>query len=216
MLAIRLKRVGRSGHAQFRVIVQDSHFSPKRGRVVAYVGSYDPHTKVTVLDGKKITDYLGKGAQPSDRVVKLLKKEAIKLPTLVKEAAPKDRSIRSIEKLRRNRPLVEQAADGSTGQAAGAPAPVKEEATEADLSSEASAKKETPTQNGEAEAETAETPAPEQAAEAPEAPAEEPATELEAATEEPTTQEKPAADIEKEEPQTADTKSKASDAEVNK
>jgi small subunit ribosomal protein S16 len=40
-----MQRTGRRGHAMFRVIVQDSHRSPTSGKVVAFLGSYDPHTK---------------------------------------------------------------------------------------------------------------------------------------------------------------------------
>jgi small subunit ribosomal protein S16 len=109
MLAIRLRRTGRKGHAQFRVIVQDSRFSPSSGRVVAYLGSYDPHAKTAVLDKEKITNYLTNGAQPSGRAAGLFKSEGITLPNWVKEAQPKKRAIRHPEKLRRNRPPEEAA-----------------------------------------------------------------------------------------------------------
>ena len=108
MLAIRLQRTGRSGHAQFRVIVQDDRFSPKSGRVVAYVGSYDPHTKVAKLDGETIGNYLSNGAQPSDRVTGLLKKEGIKLPAWVKVSDPHNLS-QAVHSRRHNRPAGESA-----------------------------------------------------------------------------------------------------------
>lgn len=111
MLAIRLKRTGRTGHAQFRVVIQDSHFHPTRGRVVAYAGSYDPHTKATQLDKELVKKYLNNGAQPSDRVAKLLKDEGIKLPDWVKVSSPQKRTIRNTDKLRRNRPAEEKPAE---------------------------------------------------------------------------------------------------------
>ncbi len=104
MLSIRLQRRGRSGHARFRVIVQDSRFHPTSGRIVAYVGSYDPHTKATTLDGEKISNYLAKGAQPSDRVAKLLNKEGIKLPKWFAASAPKKKETRNPDKRRSTRP----------------------------------------------------------------------------------------------------------------
>ncbi len=104
MLTIRMQRKGRTGHAQFRVIVQDSRFSPSSGRVVAYVGSYNPHTKDATLDGEKISKYLDSGAQPSDRVAKLLTKEGIKLPAWFTPAAAKKGTIRHPEKRRSTRP----------------------------------------------------------------------------------------------------------------
>jgi small subunit ribosomal protein S16 len=72
MLSIRMQRTGRRGHAQFRVVVQDARFNPKSGRVVAYLGSYDPHTKVAKIDGEKTGKFLDNGAQPSDRIVRIL------------------------------------------------------------------------------------------------------------------------------------------------
>ena len=115
MLSIRLQRRGRTGHAQFRVIVQDSRFHPTSGRIVAYVGNYDPHTKAITLDGEKIGDYLAKGAQPSDRVAKLLAKEGIKLPKWFSASAPKKKATRHPDKRRSTRP--EQPAEAKVPKA---------------------------------------------------------------------------------------------------
>jgi len=104
MLVIRLARTGRSGHAQFRFVVQDKRFSPSRGRVVAYLGNYDPHAKTMTIDGEKASQYLSNGAQPSDRVARLLQKEGIKLPDWVKVAEPKQRTTRNPDKRRSTAP----------------------------------------------------------------------------------------------------------------
>jgi small subunit ribosomal protein S16 len=90
MLAIRMQRTGRKGHAQFRMVVQDSRFNSQSGRVVAYLGFYDPHAKTATLDGEKVSKYLENGAQPSDRAVRILQSEGIKLPNWVKAAQPKE------------------------------------------------------------------------------------------------------------------------------
>jgi len=74
-----MQRTGRKGHAQFRVVVQDSRQTPSSGRVIAGLGSYNPHTKEANLDTEKAAFYLSNGAQPSDRVALLLKKECVKL-----------------------------------------------------------------------------------------------------------------------------------------
>jgi len=108
-----MQRTGRKGHTQFRVIVQDSRFSPTSGRVVAYLGSYDPHAKTTTLDKDKAKTYLSNGAQPSERVVRLLKSEGVKLPSWASKPSTQKRVIKNSDKLRRNRP-------------AGAPAPAAE------------------------------------------------------------------------------------------
>lgn len=105
MLAIRMQRTGRKGHPEFRIIVQESALSPTSGRVVARIGHHNPHTKETVLDTEKVSFYLENGAQPSERVVKLLKDQKVKLPKWVEELdTKKEGKIRNPEKLRRNQP----------------------------------------------------------------------------------------------------------------
>lgn len=104
MLAIRLQRTGRKGHAQFRVIVQDSHRSPSTGKIIQYLGSYDPHTKEAKLDKESIEKFISNGAQPSNRVALLLKSEGYKLPKWVKiDTTPKGK-LKNPEKLRKNQP----------------------------------------------------------------------------------------------------------------
>jgi small subunit ribosomal protein S16 len=140
MLVIRLQRTGRKGHAQFRVVVQDSRRTPTSGRVVAALGSYNPHSKAIILDKEKAAKYLSNGAQPSDRVVRLLQAEGVKLPSWVKVAVPKEGKLRNPEKLRRNQPAEEAAPVEET--------PAEEPAAEAEASAE-----ETPAEEVAAEAE---------------------------------------------------------------
>ena len=104
MLAIRMQRVGRKGHAQFRVIVQDSHRSPATGKIIEYLGSYDPHTKEAKLEKESIERYLKNGAQPSNRVAILLQKEGFKLPKWVDIDKSGKRTTKNAEKLRKNQP----------------------------------------------------------------------------------------------------------------
>jgi small subunit ribosomal protein S16 len=110
MLAIRLQRVGRKGHPIYRLAVQESQRHPSSGRVVAYVGAYDPHTKDAKIQVEVAQKYLDNGAQPTPRVVKLLKNAGVKLPKWVKEpSADKTKVIRNAEKLRKNQPKQEAA-----------------------------------------------------------------------------------------------------------
>lgn len=110
MLAIRLQRVGRKGHAMYRLAVQESRRHPSSGRVVAYIGTYDPHTKDAKVQIELAQKYLDNGAQPSPRVVKLLKNAGVKLPNWVaKFDNKKSKIIRNSEKLRKNQPKSEQA-----------------------------------------------------------------------------------------------------------
>jgi len=165
MLAIRMQRTGRRGHAMFRVIVQDSRRTPTSGKVVARLGSYDPHAKAVVLDKEKAAFYLEHGAQPSDRVVRLLKDEGVKLPDWVKPPAPKERAVRNPDKRRSTRPPEAEAP--AAEPAAEIPA---EETTEAPAAPEAVADQvaETPeatAEPAEEKAEDAEKPADETPAE---------------------------------------------------
>lgn len=108
MLAIRLQRLGRKALPMYRVAVQESHRHPSSGRVVAYVGSYNPHAKTVKFDVEKVTLYMKNGAQPTPRVVKLLQAEKIELPTWVKVAdVNKKRVSKHPEKLRKNQPKAE-------------------------------------------------------------------------------------------------------------
>jgi small subunit ribosomal protein S16 len=114
MLAIRLQRIGRKGYPVYRLAVQEAQRHPSSGRVVAYVGTYNPHTKDATVQVAEAQKYLDNGAQPSPRVVKLLKDAGVKLPKWVKEAdASKQKSIRNAEKLRKNQPKEEAPAEES-------------------------------------------------------------------------------------------------------
>ena len=114
MLTIRLQRVGRKGYPVYRVAVMEAHRHPLAGRVVAYVGSYNPHTKEYKLNKELIEKYLSNGAQPTPRVVKLLIEEKIKLPHwVVKHSGDKKSKIRFEDKLRKNRPAEETKAEAT-------------------------------------------------------------------------------------------------------
>ena len=109
MLAIRLQRLGRKAYPVYRIAVQEAHRHQSSGRVVSYVGSYNPHTKEAKVEKDLAQKYLYNGAQPTPRVVKLLEEAGIEMPKWVKKAAPKQRSIKNVEKLRRNQPKEEVA-----------------------------------------------------------------------------------------------------------
>lgn len=127
MLAIRMQRTGRKGHAMFRVVVQESRLTPTSGKVVALLGSYDPHGKVASLDKEKAAFYLNNGAQPSDRAARLLQTEGVKLPKWVAVAEGKGGKTRNPEKLRKNQPKEEQPAETPESEA---PAEVKDASAE--------------------------------------------------------------------------------------
>lgn len=144
MLAIRLQRTGRKGHAQYRVIVQDSRLTPTSGRVVYRLGNYDPHAKVLNIDKDKAGFYLEHGAQPSDRVARLLKNNGVKLPDWVSISQPVERKLRNPDKLRRNRPdePKEEAPATEAEPAAEAEAPAEEVAVAEEKPAEEAPKEE--------------------------------------------------------------------------
>ncbi len=136
MLAIRLQRVGRKGYPVYRIAVQEAQRHPSSGRVVAYVGNYNPHTKEVKVQKDVAQKYLDNGAQPTPRVVKLLKAEGVTLPKWVKEYdSSKQKSIKTQEKLRRNQPDE----------------PVAEEAPATEVEAEAEVSEETPAEEAPAE-----------------------------------------------------------------
>ena len=126
MLVIRLQRTGRKGHAQFRIVVQDSRRTPTSGKIVAQVGTYNPHSKELNINKERAQHYLDHGAQPSERVVSILKKEGLKLPEWVKDPSKKDGKLRNPEKLRRNQPKEEVVAEEAPAETPAAEEPVAE------------------------------------------------------------------------------------------
>ena len=75
---LRLMRVGKTKQPSYRVVAADSR-SPRDGRFIEIVGRYNPQTDPSTieLDEEKVKDWLGKGAQPSDAVAKLIKAAGI-------------------------------------------------------------------------------------------------------------------------------------------
>ncbi len=130
MLVIRLQRTGRKGHAQFRIIVQDSRRTPSSGAIVAGLGSYNPHDKSIVIDKEKAQKYLNNGAQPSDRVAYLLQSQGVELPSWVKLRAKQERAVRNPEKRRSTQPAAEVAEPAPQTVTEVSEAPAAAEATE--------------------------------------------------------------------------------------
>jgi len=73
MLRIRLRRVGKKKQPMYRIVVADSR-KPRDGAFVEALGYYHPldNPSTIVIDADRARHWLDKGAQPSDRVAKLL------------------------------------------------------------------------------------------------------------------------------------------------
>jgi len=76
-VAIRMKRMGRKNREYYRICATDRR-SPRDGRVIEELGTYDPHVTETdarcTLNGPRVDYWLSVGAQPSDAVRILIKK----------------------------------------------------------------------------------------------------------------------------------------------
>ena len=75
---IRLRRMGAKKAPFYRIVVADSRY-PRDGRFIEELGYYDPtkETSVVKVDVEKAKSWIGKGAQPTDTVKGLLKKEGV-------------------------------------------------------------------------------------------------------------------------------------------
>ena len=74
-VSIRLRREGAKNRPYYKVVVADSR-SPRDGKFIEIIGTYDPkkpdHNSTLKLD--RIEHWMSKGAQPSDTVRSLIKK----------------------------------------------------------------------------------------------------------------------------------------------
>ena len=78
MVKIRLRRMGAKKAPFYRIVVADSRY-PRDGRFIEELGYYDPTKEPSVLkvDDEKAKSWIANGAQPTDTVKALLKKNGI-------------------------------------------------------------------------------------------------------------------------------------------
>jgi len=78
MVKIRLKRMGKKKSPFYRVVIADSRY-PRDGRFIEEIGTYDPTVNPTKfnIDGEKAQSWIKNGAQPTETVKSLLKKQGI-------------------------------------------------------------------------------------------------------------------------------------------
>jgi small subunit ribosomal protein S16 len=77
---LRLTRVGAKKKPFYRVVVADSR-SPRDGRFIENVGTYDPNPEPPViqLNAERIQHWLSKGAKPSETVAHLFKRAGLQI-----------------------------------------------------------------------------------------------------------------------------------------
>jgi small subunit ribosomal protein S16 len=88
-VSIRLRREGARNRPYYKVVVADSR-SPRDGKFIEIIGTYDPkkpdHNSTLKLD--RIDHWISQGAQPSDTVRSLIKKNKKQSGSTAPEAAP--------------------------------------------------------------------------------------------------------------------------------
>jgi small subunit ribosomal protein S16 len=75
---LRLARIGSKKNPIYRVVAADSR-SPRDGKFIEIIGRYNPQSEPSLIefDESKVKDWLGKGAQPTAPVAKLLKAKGL-------------------------------------------------------------------------------------------------------------------------------------------
>ena len=78
MVKIRLRRMGAKKAPFYRVVVADSRF-PRDGRFIEEIGYFDPtkEPSVVTVDKENAQKWIANGAQPTDTVKSILKKEGV-------------------------------------------------------------------------------------------------------------------------------------------
>ena len=145
-LKIRLSRGGSKKRPFYRIVVAEAA-SPRDGRYVERLGHYNPMTakdndQRLVVNGERVSYWLGLGAQPTERVQKLLASLELMAPVKLREQPKKS----AVGKKRAERE-EEEAAAAAEAVAAEAPAeeaPVEETAAEEAPAEEAPAEEEKP------------------------------------------------------------------------
>ena len=75
MVKIRLQRVGKKKAPFYHIVVADSR-SPRDGKIIEKIGTYDPMTNpaTIILDNEKVATWIKNGAKPTDTVRDLIEK----------------------------------------------------------------------------------------------------------------------------------------------
>jgi small subunit ribosomal protein S16 len=152
-LKIRLARGGAKKRPFYRIVVAEAS-APRDGRYVERVGTYNPmvpkdHEQRLTLNGERITYWLSKGAQPTDRVHKMLATAGLAAAPVIREqpkkSAPgKKRAEREAEAAEAAAAAAEAAAEAAAAEAAAAEETPAEEAVAEEAPAEEAAAEEAP------------------------------------------------------------------------
>ena len=116
---LRLKRMGAKQQPFYRIVASDSR-SPRDGRFIETVGTYDPIKKPAVIniDEEKALKWLNNGAQPTETVKALFKTQGINqkyADSKVKKSAKKEKKVEvKVEKAPAKKPAAKKATTTKT------------------------------------------------------------------------------------------------------
>lgn len=145
-LSIRMSRGGRKNRPFYKIVVADKRY-PRDGRFLEKLGTYNPllpdnDEKRVVLNVERINHWISQGAQPTDRVARMLFKAGagpkVTWTESPKKSAPKPKTVERLKEKEEKLKAAEEAAAAAAAEAkaakeAPAPeaAPVEEVAAEA-------------------------------------------------------------------------------------
>jgi small subunit ribosomal protein S16 len=72
MLKIRMQRTGRINSPSYRIVVVEHTASPKAGKFVEKLGTYDPRSKQRTINEERVKYWMSVGAKPSDTMHNML------------------------------------------------------------------------------------------------------------------------------------------------
>ena len=117
MVVIRLARGGRVKQAIYRIVAADKRRA-STSKFLDILGTYNPHTKEIKLNKELVEKYLSNGAQPSDRVLRLLQAEGVSTPDWAKTHDRFKKSKKEVEEGAEGEAVAETAsADGEVAEA---------------------------------------------------------------------------------------------------
>ncbi|MCB2102751.1 MAG: 30S ribosomal protein S16, partial [Rhodobacterales bacterium] len=133
-LRIRLSRGGAKKRPYYRIVVADSR-SPRDGRFIERIGAYNPmvakdHPERLNLDVDRAQYWLGRGAQPSDRVARFLEASGLGervVPTQTKKHLPRAKAQKRLREAEEKAAEAAAAAAEAAAEAAAAAAAPAEE-----------------------------------------------------------------------------------------
>jgi len=140
-LSIRMSRGGRKNRPFYKIVVADKRY-PRDGRFLEKLGTYDPllpdgHENRVVLNVERINHWISQGAQPSERIARMMFKAGVgpkvEWTESPKKSAPKPKTVERNKEKEAKKVAAEEAAAAAAAEAKAAkeaPAPAPEAAPE--------------------------------------------------------------------------------------